>query len=261
MIRHLLFLLSIVTSTSSAFAQDEGGAAKKQFLELRTYTLVDAAAEAKLDTYLEQALLPALKRQGLGPLVAFDQAGDSESIEVMLLIAGQSAEAVTAATAKLAQDNTYQQAAQQYNSTPSDKPLVKRIRSELLLSFDVWPQATPPEHDKRGQPQLFELRTYESATEKLGQLKVEMFNSGEVPIFLDTNILPVFMGQALIGDKLPNLTYMTVHDDAKTRDANWAKFKEHPDWKVYSKVKKYEGTVSKIHKSDWVAKPYSQLQD
>ncbi|QDT00537.1 NIPSNAP family protein [Adhaeretor mobilis] len=259
MLRPLLFLFALVTLTSATFAQEKEDAAKKQFLELRTYTLVDAAAEEKLDAYLEKALLPALERQGLGPNVAFDQAGESESIEVMLLIAGQSAEAVTTATAKLAKDDTYQLAAKAYHSTPSDKPLVKRIRSELLQSFDVWPQAIVSQYVKKGRAQLFELRTYESATERLGQLKVEMFNSGEVPIFLECNVMPVFMGQALIGDKLPNLTYMTVHDDAKTRDANWAKFVQHPDWKAYSKVKKYAGTVSKIHKSDWVAKPYSQL--
>lgn len=236
-------------------------AEEKQVLELRTYTLVDAAAEEKLDTYLDQALIPALQRQGLGPIGAFDQAGQPEdgAIEVLLLIAGPSVEAVTGATAKLASDEAYQQAAEDYLGTPAKKPLVKRIRSELLLSFDCWPQVQVPPQKKAGKSRLFELRVYESPTEKFGELKVEMFNSGEVPIFLDSQITPVFMGQALVGDLMPNLTYMTVYDDDEARQEGWKNFRKHPDWKVLSAVQKYKGTVSKIHKSDWVPKPFSQL--
>ena len=67
------------------------------------------------------------------------------------------------------------------------------------------------------------------------------------------------MGQAMIGDKMPNLTYMTVYDGETERDAAWKKFGSHPDWQTLRKVKKFEGTVSKIHKSDWRPKPYSHL--
>ena len=96
-------------------------------------------------------------------------------------------------------------------------------------------------------------------TEKKGQLKVEMFHSGEVPIFLDSGVAPVFMGQALIGDKMPNLTYMTVYDNHTARESAWKKFSAHPDWQVLKEVKKYQNTVSKIHKSDWIPKSYSEL--
>ncbi len=235
-------------------------AEEKQVLELRTYTLTDTAAEEKLDAYLEHALIPALERQGLGPIGAFDQSdpADGESVQVMLLVAGSSVEAVTGATTRLAQDKVYQQAAEEYHNTPAQKPVVQRIRSELLMSFDSWPRVVSNQKEA-DQPRLFELRIYESATEHLGELKVEMFNSGEVPIFLDSGIAPVFMGQALIGEKMPNLTYMTVYDNHATRDAAWKTFIDHPDWKVLSKVAKYKDTVSKIHKSDWVPKQYSRL--
>ena len=116
-----------------------------------------------------------------------------------------------------------------------------------------------PQQKKKNRPRLFELRVYESPTERRGQLKVEMFNAGEVPIFLDSGIMPVFMGQALIGDKMPNLTYMTVYDDESQRDAAWEKFRGHPDWQKLKQIKKYQNSVSTIHKSDWRPKPYSQL--
>ncbi len=236
-------------------------AEENQVLELRTYTLVDTAAEEKLDAYLEQALLPALARQGLGPFGVFDQADRSAegAIEVMLLVSGSSVEAVTSAAAKLVLDEEYLAAGKDYLSTPADQPLLKRIRSELLLSFNCWPKVVVPKQKTADKARLFELRTYESSTEKIGQLKVEMFNSGEVPIFLDCGIAPVFMGHALIGDMMPNLTYLTVYDDAAALEVAWGNFFKHPDWQVLKEVKKYKGTVSKIHKSIWTPKSYSGL--
>lgn len=232
-----------------------------QVLELRTYTLVDAAAETVLDAYLQDALIPALARQGLGPIGVLDQASEAEdgSLQVILLIPGPSTEAVTGASAKLAKDQEYLRAAAGYLSIPADKPIVSRIRSELLLSFDCWPQVTVSKQKQAGKDRLFELRVYESPTEKFGELKVEMFNSGEVPIFLDCGIEPVFMGQALIGDSMPNLTYMTVYDDNDARTKGWENFRQHADWQVLKAVEKYQGAVSKIHKSDWKPKSYSQL--
>ncbi len=102
----------------------------------------------------------------------------------------------------------------------------------MLLAFDCFPKVKIPTQKSAGKDRLFELRVYESPTDLLGHLKVEMFNSGEVPIFLDCGIQPVFMGQAFVGDKLPNLTYMTVYDNAEQRDECWKKFQKHPDWQV-----------------------------
>jgi hypothetical protein len=255
-----LLIVGVVLPTM-AFSQDTNTLATKQVLELRTYTLVDEAAEERLDTFLEQALIPALSRQGLGPIGVFDQANASEdgSIQTLLLISGPSVQAVAGASAKLSDDKQFVKSAGDYWNTPADQPMVKRIRSELLLSFDCWPQVAVPQQKKDDKPRLFELRVYESPTEMLGELKVEMFNSGEVPIFLDCKIAPVFMGRALIGDLLPNLTYMTVYDDDQSRKVAWEAFSQHPDWQKLKAVEKYQGTVSKIHKSDWLAKPYSQL--
>lgn len=236
-------------------------AAEQQVLELRRYTLVDRAAEEKLDAYLENALIPALERQGLGPIGVFDQpeGAETDSVEVLLLIVGPSADAVTGAAAKLQSDEEYLRAAKEYLEIPADKPIVKRVQSELLVSFEKWPKVTPSDQQKAGKPRLFELRTYESPTEHLGNLKVEMFNQGELDIFLDCGIQPVFMGQALIGSQTPNLTYMTVYDGSEMRDECWKKFLEHPQWTKLKEVKRYLGTVSKIHKSDWVPKSYSRL--
>ena len=258
-------------TTTSVLGED---AVKKQVMELRTYTLKDDGAVAAFDKYASEALLPALNRLGIEPVGAFALAAQQpappagspaadeaspDAPKVMLLLPANSAETIASANETVAKDGAYQKAAAEYLQTPSDKPLITRISSELLVAFDCWPQVKTPKQKVDGKPRLYELRTYESPTEQLGHLKVEMFNSGEVPIFLACDIQPVFMGQAVVGSLMPNLTYMTVYDDAAALAAGWKRFAEHPDWKKLREVKKYIGTVSKIHKSNWEAKPYSQL--
>ncbi len=253
----LFVMAALLYLPATTLAQSEKDA--KQYIEVRTYQVVDEAGEAKLDAYLKDALIPALERQGLGPIGALDQFGSSDEIEVKLIIPGASLDAVTLASNRLADDATYQTSAREYLDTPRQNAPLKRIRSELLLAFDCWPQVTVPSQKQADKPRFFELRSYESSTEKLAALKIEMFNEGEVPIFLDAGIMPVFMGQALIGDMMPNLTYMVSFDDEAAMNAAWPEFVKHPDWKVLSGLEKYKGTVSKNNKSYWVPKPYSQL--
>ncbi|MGN6133982.1 MAG: NIPSNAP family protein [Aureliella sp.] len=264
----------IVAHSASAPHASGEDAVKKQVMELRTYTLKDDAAVAAFDQYASEALIPALNRLGIEPVGAFELAAEQpappaggaavdsaaqSAPKVMLLLPAKDAQTLASANEKVAQDEAYQKAAEGYLQTPSDKPIISRISSEMLVAFDCWPQVKTPQQKVDGKPRLYELRTYESPTEHLGHLKVEMFNSGEVPIFLDCDIHPVFMGQAVVGPLMPNLTYMTVYDDADALAEGWKRFAAHPEWKKLREVKKYIGTVSKIHKSNWVAKPYSQL--
>jgi len=120
------------------------------------------------------------------------------------------------------------------------------------------PRVKIPELTRQNRDRVFELRTYESPTEHLGDLKVEMFNSGEVPIFLDCGILPVFLGQAIVGDLMPSLTYMTVYSSMEAKAKAWGKFPKHPDWLKLKEIPKYKGTVSKIHK--WILVPVKGSQ-
>lgn len=249
---------------------------QKQVIELRTVTLRDAAAEKAFDKYAAEVLIPALNRQGITPVGALAFAPvqppqgtaaaptppaptDGVPPKVLLVLPSTDATALLSINDRLDADAEYRKSAAEYLKTPAEQPLLERVRSELLMSFEAWPKVVVPKQTAAGRKRLFELRTYESPTEELGRLKVEMFNSGEVSIFRTCEIQPVFMGRALIGDKQPNLTYMTVHDDNDARVAAWKRFAENEDWKKLREVEKYKGTVSKIHKTDWLPKPYSQL--
>ncbi|MCH8244141.1 MAG: NIPSNAP family protein [Planctomycetes bacterium] len=176
---------------------------------------------------------------------------------VYLLIPFDSIDQFAAMQEKLDADKKYQSAAEAYFHTTAKRPRFSRIESELMLSFQAFPRAVVPELRKQAKPRLFELRSYESHSERMGALKVEMFNSGEVPIFLDCGIQPVFMGRVISGPKMPNLTYMTVYADDEALKQAWGRFSDHPDWRTLKAVEKYKGTVSKIHKVLLSPRPYS----
>lgn len=252
----ILLLMSLASIGLLSAADGE-----RQFTEWRTYHLAAAEDMAALDAYMENALLPALKRQGIGPVGVFakDAENEDKSPKLYLAIPFDSLEKFAAMQEKLDADREYQTAASGYFASTADKPRFLRIDSELLHAFQVWPRVVVPAQKTAGKDRLFELRSYESHSEKNGTLKVDMFNNGELPIFKATGLEPVFMGRVMTGSHAPNLTYMLVFDGREAATANWLKFRNHPDWKTLSGVEKYKGTVSKIHQTWLRARPYSGL--
>lgn len=232
-----------------------------QYYEVRSYVLGEKGDPAAIDTFLRDALIPALGRQGIGPIGALTNAANDEtdSPRIVVVIPYDRAEQIESVTRALDEDSKYQADAKAYLDRGRDNPPYARIESELLSSMKCMPQLKVDPSSLSKPDRVYELRVYESANERLGNLKVDMFNSGEVPIFLDCGIHPVFIGQALIGPFTPNLSYLTTYPSEEARIEAWKAFRVHPDWTVLKKVAKYQGTVSKIHKYILVPKDYSQM--
>ena len=252
----LLFSCFLTLSLPLAMSQS----ITNQYYQLIEYQGVEVDRLGELDAFLEKALIPSLNRMGIENVGALSTEAPVEGKTSLFLIvplsgAGQVASVVDA----LHKDESFLNAGKSYLETNIKKPVYSRMRSELLVAFNCFPKIAVPTQKTAKKDRLFEMRVYESPTEHMGVMKVDMFNSGEVPIFLDCGIQPVFFGQALVGDRMPNLTYMTVYDNAAQRDECWKKFQSHPDWAKLKVVEKYAGAVSKIHKFNLLPRPYSQL--
>ena len=92
----------------------------------------------------------------------------------------------------------------------------------------------------------YELRSYEAPTEEYYKRKVDMFNAGgEVILFDRLGFNAVFYAEVLSGPTMPNLMYMTTHENQETRDANWKNFVDSPEWTKLKVMPKYQNTVSK----------------
>jgi hypothetical protein len=252
-----LFLLSCMVISASQLSADDS----HQYYEIRSYILGDNGDAEAIDQYLSGALLPALGRQEVGPIGVFTNSENDQSgqARIVVVIPHSSADAVATVKKKVEADSQYQSDAAAYlNRGPKDSPY-QRIQSELLVSMDCMPQLAVAAGSLDNNERVYELRVYESANERLGNLKVDMFNSGEVPIFLDCGIQPIFIGQAIVGPQTPNLTYLTTYADEEARNAAWKAFRVHPDWNVLKVVAKYQGTVSRIDKFVLIPKSYSQM--
>lgn len=233
----------------------------KQYYEVRTYLLGDNGDAAAVDRYLEHALLPALGRLDIGPVGVFSPAANdtNDRDSIIVVIPAKSAEQLAGLSTRLQNDEQYLADAKTYlDRGPKDAPFA-RISSELLVAMDCMPMLNVPTGTLDNNDRVYELRLYESANERLGNLKVDMFNNGEVPIFLDCGIAPIFIGQAVVGPQTPSLTYLTVYPNDAARLKAWDAFRAHPDWQVLKGVAKYKGTVSRIDKHVLTAKPYSQM--
>lgn len=245
---------------SGAAAQTDAVEAR-QFYEIRSYLLGQQADPDAIDRYLRDALIPALHRQNVGPVGAFSNAPEDESDpqRIVLVIPYANPDEMVAVKQAVKADRQYLSDAEDYLSRGPRQPPYQRVEGELLRAMECMQQLNVPEGTLDNPNRVYELRTYESPNERLGNLKVEMFNAGEVPIFLDSGIQPIFIGQTLVGAHMPSLTYLTVYPSEQARGEAWKAFVQHPDWKVLSKKPKYQGTVSRIHKFVLEPKPYSQM--
>ena len=240
-------------AASKASAQ---GADSSEYYELRKYHMRSGDASRPLESFLRTAAIPALNRVGVEPVGVFKAAYGDGSLSLYVLLTHPNIESVVTAGQQILDDNEYMDAGGEFLNMTLDDPGYVRYESSLMRAFAGMPKIEAP----GGGSRIFELRRYESHSEKAAKKKIEMFNEGgEIQIFRDTGLHPVFFGESLIGSNLPNLTYMLTFKDMAERDANWKTFVSSDAWKKLSGDAQYKDTVSNIE--DTILRPtgYSQV--
>lgn len=246
---------AVVTSTAQAFPDDAGPA--QEFYEWRTFVCEKPEQREVVSTYVEASLLPALGRQGIDRIGVFHEIEGSSALH--LLIPFKTLDKFGQHNAALANDKEYLSAAAEYLAIPKKSAPYSRIKSRFMKAFAGMPVIEQAEYSKNKTDRIFELRIYESHNEEMARRKVEMFNQGEIDIMRDVEMAPVFFGETLISDDVPNLTYMLSAENAEAHKAHWNGFLAHPEWDRMKKMKRYAGTVSKITSITLEPTSYSQL--
>jgi hypothetical protein len=184
-----------------------------------------------------------------------------ETPVLYLLLPCSSVETLVNAGLHLRGDGEFLAAADAFWSAPAASPAFVRVESTLLIAFEGWPQLTLPLATATKGKRVFQLRTYESASERDHVRKVAMFHAGEFEIFQKVGFWNVFFGDALIGARLPQLTYMLSFSELKQMDDLWAAFRDDPDWKKLNTIADYtfEPIVSNITNLVLTPAGYSQI--
>ncbi len=227
-----------------------GAAPSPQYYELRRYRLRNVSQQGAFHAFWGEAAVPALNRLGIEPVGGFTVVHGPNAPSAYVLLPHPDLASAAGARRRLAGDAAYMEAGKDFLKRSMADPSYVRYESSLFKAFDGMPvMETPIDADGR----VFELRIYESPSDEAGIRKIEMFDNGEIPIFREVGLHPVFFGEALVGEQLPNLTYLLVFESMAAREEAWAKFIDHPDWKTLSADPYYAETVSAI--SSYILRP------
>ena len=236
-----------------------GQSAPRQYIELRRYHLLPGTKQRAFIAFIGDAAIPAMNRAGIGLVGAFTVVYGENAPSLLLVLPHRTLDSVVSMRERLASDAVYARDGAAILDVPMSDPAFVRVESTLLRSIDSMPTLEPSPGAGKAPRRIFELRTYESHSDRAALNKLKMFNAGEVPIFRRAGLTPVFFGETVIGAKMPSLTYMLSMPDMPARDAAWAKFGQDAEWKTLSADPQYRDNVSAI--SDIILQPtsYSQI--
>lgn len=242
-IKTLLFCFALIAISATSTAQ------KREYYQIKTYNLRSEAQLTVTENFLKDAYLPALKKIGIKAVGVFKPktfAADSIK-KIVVVIPFSSNKQFLQLEEKLAKDQHYLEVGAPYlNAAYNQAPYV-RIESVLLQAFTDHPFLTLPELDSPRANRVYELRSYESATDAIYRRKVDMFNAGgEIKLFKRLEFNAVFYGEVLSGGKMPNLMYLTTFANQESRDNHWKAFVDSPEWKSLIAMDKYKNTISHI---------------
>jgi hypothetical protein len=223
---------------------------KQMYYEIKIYRIANPSQESRIDAYLKDAYIPAMHRAGVSTVGVFKPIEKDTAFGkfVYVFIPFKTYDQYFGLEEKLAADKVYQQAGKDFLDAPYNDPPFSRYESVFMKAFTHMPAFRAPSYTTPVTERIYELRSYESATEAKAAKKIEMFNEGgEIGIFEKVGSNAVFYGQVLFGSLKPRLIYMTTYADMKSHDDHWKAFRESEDWKKLSGMQEYKNTTSKTN--------------
>jgi hypothetical protein len=230
------------------------------FFELKVYEYSKQEQEQLIDGFLQHTYLPFLHKKGRDKVGVFaDLGNDTASVKKLyILIPHPSLSDIPVLQKALFQDQEAIIKGKDYIEASSSHPAYNRITTYVLEGFRFAPFLMLPNLKSDYHSRVYELRSYESASEKKYWKKVEMFNEGgEIDLFARLNFNPIFYAEVISGPTMPNLMYMTSFENMDDRNLHWKSFSNDPKWKELLSMKEYDQTVSKNVTTFLKAKPYS----
>jgi hypothetical protein len=242
-----MFVLVILTNLAlPAHAQQE----HREFYEIKIYFLRDKTQETQVDVFIKSAFLPACHKQGIKNIGVFKpvESDSTSGKRIFLLIPYQSLDEFAKLPDLLNADAAFNQNGNEYLNAAYNSPPYQRIESIILRAFTgMTNMATPGLTGPRSE-RIYELRSYEGATEKRYKSKVDMFNVGdEISLFKRLGFNAVFYAEVISGGRMPNLMYMTTFANQASHDERWKAFFDDAHWKKLLSMPEYQHNVSKVN--------------
>jgi hypothetical protein len=250
-----------VNAVGTGHAAESASTPAREFYELRRYHLRRGPKQTLFDEFFKNAAIPAANRAGLNPIGVFNVMVGNDSPTAYVLIPYRSGDEFVTASDRVLADAEYQKAGAEFINASPGEPAYIRVESSFMVAFGGMPKLEVPDAIRGKGSRLFELRIYESHSKRANKKKIEMFDIGEIALFRRAGLHPVFFGETLIGDKVPNLTYLLGYENMEARDKAWRAFGSDPEWKKLSSTPGYTDPeiVSNISNAFLRPAAYSQI--
>jgi hypothetical protein len=247
------------TPTTSAQALRARRNSARQFIELRKYTVKDADKRTKLVAILDQALIPALNRQGLKPVgVLVPKESETKFAQnVFVVIPHRTMNTFVNVNDKLLADRIYRKDAAPIFETTSKDPVYTDCETCLLQCFPTIPSLETPQ---LGVNRVYQMRLYRSFNIDRNDAKMKMFyQGGELPLFRKVGMNPIFFGNIVAGSRMPAFWYMIGFASEEAQAKGWQAFGAHPDWAAIKDLPEYADTATEIDNIMLSPSPGSQF--
>ncbi len=244
--RFIGLLLSLIFSGIPGYSKNKQPV--QEFYQITIYHFKTTDQEKGIDDYLQHALLPALHRKGINTTGVFKPLANDTAADKLVYVFTpmKSFDQLVSLPAALDKDAAYNTAGSAYLTAVYNNPPYTRMESIWLKAFPLAPQMQMPALTGPHSERIYELRSYESPTEKLHVNKVQMFNEGgEVPLFKRLGFNAVFYADVINGSHMPNLMYMTSFENMAAREQHWKDFSADAVWKKLVAMPEYQHNVSK----------------
>ncbi len=243
--KRFLLLIVLLVSIRTINAAEKPSS---EYYQLTVYHYATDSQALVIEQYLQEALIPALHRNGISNVGIFKAIANDTSANKLLYVflPLKKLESLELLNQQLNKDQPFLSSGKTYRDALYTHPPYTRMEVILLKAFPLAPEMQLPQLKGPKSERVYELRSYESATEKIFANKVKMFNEGdEIGLFKRLNFNAVFYSSVIAGSKMPNLMYMTCFENKADRDAHWKAFSQDPYWKQLSSMPEYQKNVSR----------------
>jgi len=234
----------------------------RDIYQIKIYSIENEQQEQRIDKFLEDAYLPALHRAGISKVGVFKPVEEDANAGklIYVLIPFKSISQFEKLGSILNEDKKLLEDGRDYIDAAHDNAPYMRIESILIRSMKSMPEYGVPTHTTAPSERIYELRSYQGATEKLYEKKVEMFtDGGESKLFMDLEFQPIFFGEVISGSIMPNLMYLTTFENKASQEEHWNAFRISETWASLKADEQYKNTVSKSEKFYLHPTDYSDL--
>ena len=215
-----------------------------------------------IDAYLQNTYLPYLHKTGINKVGVFAPIANDTAVDKKLYvwIPMHSLKVLDELDQDLEQlDPMGKNDIVDLENADSSLPY-NRVERIVTKSFKYHTQFEKKSSLTKSPDRIYEYRSYESPTENAHLRKVHMFNEGgEITLFKRLNFNAIFYSKAIVGDRMPNLIYITSFNNMADRDEHWKAFGASPEWQSISNMPKYMKSVNRNETVLMTARMYADF--